>query len=443
MTVSKNLNEGSRRVSTILVLAYNLLLFGVTLLALPVLLVGVLNIPKRKKTVLQRLGIRVAVRRRRKRPIWVHALSVGEVLCSVPLVTQIRTRYPDRPLVFSVSTWTGHGIAQEKLEAAVDDLFFFPYDFPYSVHRVVKRVAPALFFLVESDIWPNLLHTLNRRQVPVVLVNGRVSPRSFRGYRRFGFVVRHVFSCVSLICVQSKLDAARLAAVGIPSDKITVTGNLKFDQETAPVSREARHDLRKQMAIADDAMVWVAGSTHEGEETLILEALLGLKRSFGALVSIVVPRDPERARPVCRQARQMGLDAALWSQLEARQRRVDVLVVDRIGLLGRLYSLADIAFVGGSLVRAGGHNPLEPAAFGKPIIFGPDMSDFSAISEMLVAERGAIQVTDEKDLFEQIQGLLKDETRLRVMGDRARHVFEANRGAVERTLDLCENFLDH
>jgi 3-deoxy-D-manno-octulosonic-acid transferase len=412
-------------------------------LALPLVLVNVLTSEKRKKTVLRRLGIQSLVRTSAIRPVWVHALSVGEVLASVPLVKRLRKTYYNRPLVFSISTLTGHEMAKKLLVSDVDSIFFFPYDFLWSVRKAIRNVTPSLFFLVESDIWPNFLYEMKRRRIPTILVNGRISPRSFSGYKRLSFFMRSVFSWISVICAQSELDAERFESIGAPQEKIRITGNLKFDQEIDCVSSNEIESSRQSLKIAPGHKILVAGSTHEGEESIIFDVFCRLKRKFHKLVLVIVPRNPERASAVCRLAAPSGRTVALMNGLKqvSSAGAIDVIVVDTMGVLGRLYALADIAFVGGSLVRSGGHNPLEPAALGKPILFGPDMSDFSSIAEMLIESGGAIRVSDGEGLFREVTALLGDNNKARRMGERASEVFQSNRGAVERTLKISEGFL--
>lgn len=412
-------------------------------MASPLIFVKVLTSEKRKKTVLRRLGIQSLVRTSARRPVWVHALSVGEVLASVPLVKRLRKTYYNRPLVLSVSTLTGHEMAKKLLVSDVDSIFFFPYDFLWSVRKAIRNVTPSLFFLVESDIWPNFLYEMKRRQIPTILVNGRISPRSFCGYKRLSFFMRSVFSWISVICAQSELDAERFESIGAPQEKIRITGNLKFDQEIDCVSSNEIESARQSLKIAPGHKILMAGSTHEGEESIVLDVFCRLKRKFHKLVLVIAPRNPECASAVYRLAAHSGRTVALMTGLKqvSSAGAIDVIVVDTMGVLGRLYALADIAFVGGSLVRSGGHNPLEPAALGKPVLFGPDMSDFPSIAEMLIGSGGAIRVSDGEGLFREVTALLSDNNKARRMGERASEVFESNRGAVERTLKISEGFL--
>ena len=425
-----------------LIILYNIFFIAVSVVAFPLITVHVLSSPKRKKTFFKRLGIQ-SVPVHEIHPVWVHALSVGEVVSSVSFVKAIRKKYPRQPLVFSVSTATGHDVAEKVLGNHVDMLFYFPYDFFWSVGKMIQKIDPAVFFLVESDIWPNFLFEMKRKKKPVVLVNGRISPRSFRGYRRFAFLMRAVFSWISVICVQSRTDAERFKSLGASSDKVLVAGNIKFDQaiDTAPCGDVKR--MKAWMHIKQDQKVLLAGSTHEGEESVFLDVFFRLKKVLKHVVLLIVPRDPQRSTTVLKMVSSFGGTGTFFSDLKEGKAfgPKDVVVVDTIGVLSRLYALADVAFVGGSLVKSGGHNPLEPAAHGKPIIFGPDMSDFSSVAEMLVDNGGAIQLEGEDQLFAAIKGILDDRTFAETTGKRALEVFQNNKGAVEKTIQASEAFL--
>ncbi len=425
-----------------LILLYNTLFIIAAVLALPLFFVNVLTSPRRRKTCLKRLGFQTLAVSRGDKPVWVHALSVGEVLSSVPLVRTLRKKYPGRPLVFSVSTLTGHSVAEAVLGNDIDALFYFPYDFLWAVRKTIRRVNPFVFFLVESDIWPNCLFEMKRQKRPVVLVNGRISPRSFRRYKRVAIFMRAVFSCFSAICVQSKLDAKRFASIGASPEKICLTGNVKFDQDVGPVPEHDVERMRQKMRVEPRQKILLAGSTHEGEEAALLDVFFRIQKEFGSAVLIIAPRNPDRVRRVRFQVSSFGGTAATLSELESGLcGPAEVVVVDKIGLLNRLYALADIAFVGGSLVKSGGHNPLEPAAFSKPIIFGPDMSDFSSVADMLVESGGAFRVDGGRELFVCIRRLLEDDRWAETMGQRAFDVFQGNKGAVNKTIRAAEPFL--
>ena len=426
-----------------MIILYNILLSMGIVLCLPVIVVKVLTDQKRGRTVFRRLGVHRFTKAPATRPIWVHALSVGEVLAATPLVKEIRKTHAHWPVVVSVSTLTGYEIAKRTLEADVDQIFYFPYDLVWSVRRIIRSIHPAIFILVESDIWPNFVYEMKRQHIPFVLVNGRISPRSFSGYGYFSFFMRHVFSNVSSICTQTAMDARRFLAIGTPPEKIQITGNMKFDQAPVFASCEEVSEMRAAMAITPVAKVVVAGSTHEGEEAVLLRCVRTLKKNFPDLVLVLVPRDPARAKSIQAILSQTGCLASLRTQLGKMDAKCmpEVIIVDTIGELRRLYAMADVVFVGKSLVDLGGQNPLEPAALKKPILFGPHMFNFQRVSEQLVRQGGALQVANEEELLHQLDALLADAARAEAMGTEAYRVFKMNRGAVDNTLRVIEEFL--
>jgi len=434
-----------------LIVLYNILLFIVLVVGFPLIVPAILISDKRRKTVLQRLGLAAmpaGVMPNRgpypaQKPIWIHALSVGEVLSAVPLIKEIATRFDHRKVFVSVSTKTGFEIASKHFRKIADAVFYYPYDLLFSVKHMTGKVDPALVVIVESDIWPNFLFELRKRNVPVVLVNARLSRRSLRGYKRFKYFSKPLFLFFAHICTQSLEDARRFRTLDFPSARLTVTGNIKFEQEFSPLPMAAIEDLRQQLQLQPSQKILLAGSTHKGEEEILLEAYDRMKRKFDDLLLIVAPRDPERAGSVQRIFQSAGLAAVSMKSLDQIEtaNSYDVIVVDTIGVLKSLYALADVAFIGGSLVHCGGHNPLEPAMFSKPILFGYDMSDFAEIADMLVAESGAVRVRDAESLYHSASKLLKDDQKAKEMGQRALKVFADNKGAVDKTLKVLEECL--
>lgn len=422
-----------------MILLFNTLMLFVLLIAFPVILSLVLTSEKRRKTVLQRLGFGQFPKQKSKKrgsteteqPVWVHALSVGETFSSIELVKTLRKKFNHRKIYFSVSTATGFDEARKRLAPETDHIFFYPYDLVFVVRKIIRRVSPSLFVLVESDLWPTFLLELKKMNVPSVLVNARLSSGSFVGYKRFSMIMLPVLNTFEKICVQSEEQGRRFMQIGVKPNKICVTGNLKFDQKPDTVSTTNRVSMKKALAISENSKVFLAGSTHPGEEKMLLESFKRLKSEFPELVMIIAPRNPERADEICGLAMGSGLTAAKMGQKETNA--PEVIVVDTMGILGRLYAIADIAFVGGSLVNFGGHNPLEPAIFAKPILFGIYMSDFPEISQMLLRAKGAVQVKNPKDLYHRVRDLLTDPAKGEIIGTHAFEVFQANQGAVEKT----------
>ena len=422
--------------------------FIAIVLGFPLIILLILVSDKRRKTVLQRLGIKrlpESIRENRvdgpeNRPVWVHALSVGEVLSSIELVKGLRAGLKRRDIVFSVSTKTGFEIASKLLKEHVDSIFYFPYDLLISVKHIARQIDPGLVLIVESDIWPNFLSEMEKREVPVILVNARLSERSFSGYGKIPFFSKKLLSFFTKICVQSNEDALRFNLLGVPSNKIITTGNIKFDQEYDLIPEMEIEKLKQIMHIKPYQKILLAGSTHKGEEEIICDAVARVKKRFPGLFLIITPRDPERAESVYRICKAAGLFAVTMSDIKniRPDAEIDAIIVDKIGVLRRLYALADIAFIGGSLVKSGGHNPLEPAAYSKPVMFGHDMSDFRDIAYLLVESGGAVRVEDAESIYTVVSKLLTDDRKAGEMGNRALKVFNANKGAVEKTLNAVE-----
>jgi len=404
----------------------------------------ILTSKKRRKTVLQRLGFTRFSQQKTKninlspdhQPIWIHALSVGETLSAAELVKTVKKNFPNRKLIFSVSTATGFDEARKRLADETEYIFFYPYDILFVVKKVLRQVSPSLFVLVESDIWPTFLLELKKMNVPTVLVNARLSSSSFVGYKRLSWIMRPVLNSFSKICVQSDEQGKRFVQIGVKPDKICVTGNMKFDQKTELVSRKNIISIRKSLLISENKKIFLAGSTHPGEESILLESFVRLRSTFSDLVLVIVPRNPDRADEVCRSASDSGLVVKKMSRDKSDSS--DVVVVDVMGVLGKLYAIADAAFVGGSLVACGGHNPLEPAAFAKPMIFGPDMSDFPEISRMLLHAGGAIEVRNTEHIVQTVREFLTDPVKARKVGKKAFEIFQANQGAVEKTVAVIK-----
>ena len=366
---------------------------------------------------------------------WVHAVSVGEVMAALPLVKGLRSRFPECRIVFSVYTPTGRDTVKNKCPEA-DRVFYFPLDVSPVIQRVVTKIDPTLFLLVETDIWPIFLHTLARRGTPSLVVNGRISPRRLL----LSPFYRRVLGQVTFFCMQTDADAERLLSLGIEPRKITVTGNMKFAQALAKEREPAR--LRQAFGLSEGARLLIAGSTHAGEEEEILRCYQQLRRLDQDIFLLMAPRHPERVEKVESLCRSYGFSCVRRSRANGSSGN-SILLLDTIGELTDAYALGSFIFVGGSLVRRGGHNPLEPAAWGKPIFFGPYMEHYSGIASMLEREGAAVQVKSGAELAAQIDRLMKDQDRLLEMGRKAASFVAKNQGAVERNLEVIEEVLQH
>jgi len=426
---------------------YNIILtIGITI-TIPLLIPVVILSEKRRKTFLQRLGLKKLPKNilslENKKPIWIHAVSVGEVFSSVPLVMKLKESFSDKKIVFSASTKTGFEIANRLFKKQLDSVFLFPFDLLFSVKHITEKIAPAIVIIVESDIWPNFLFEMKKRNVPVLLINARLSKRSFKGYKRFPSIANEIFLSFTKICVQSIEDAKRFMLLGIPSNMILTTGNIKFDQPYNPVSEKKIAILKQSINIQPIKKILTAGSTHQGEESILINVFSKIIKDFADTVLILVPRNPERSRSVLKLCESSGFSSILIKNFVHidKDKKVDVVIVNAIGILKKLYALSDVVFVGGSLVDIGGHNPLEPAAFSKPIIFGRHMNNFANISQMLLESGGAAQVKDTNSLYVTIAKILSSIRTAQNMGENAFNVFKANKGAVEKTLKVIASQL--
>ena len=306
---------------------------------------------------------------------------------------------------------------------------------------MVNHVRPSAFILVETDIWPGLIDYLRRRGIKSVLVNGRVSPRTFRSYHRFPFFTRMMFQPLESCMMQSDLDRERLLKAGIGPDKVRMVGNIKYDRDWVPMANEERRKLLRALNLGVEDMIWVAGSTHPGEEEVLLKTFKKLRPSFTRLRLILAPRNIERSEDILVQARDMGLETILKTGISRSRDPYDVVILDTLGELGRIYGLSKVSFVGGSLVPFGGHNLLEPAGFGCPVLFGPHTHNFVLMSELLVEDGGGWRVKDAEALYEAMKTLLKDAETCNVMGRRAKEFVEKNRGALERIMSYVAEFI--
>lgn len=378
---------------------------------------------------------------RGKGPIWLHAVSVGEVLAIRGLVRVLRERWPDVPILISTVTETGQAVAAERLGEA-DARIYFPFDLPGCAGRALEAIRPRLVLLAETEIWPNFLRACRERKVPVVLVNGRISPRSFPRYRLARPFLRHVLQDLALCLMQGEADAERLRALGARAERIRVMGNLKYDLRVAPVAAAERRAWRASVGIPEAAPVLVAGSTHRGEEEAAVAALSALHGFAPDARLILAVRHPDRLREAEVLVAGAGLASGRWSARPFPPGfQPPVILVDTVGELGRLYALGTVVFVGGSLVPVGGHNILEPAQHACPILFGPHMANFSEMAAAFLAEGAAVQVQDAAGLTAAVLALLRDPAAAKRLGEAAAALLERHRGATVRAVAALEALL--
>lgn len=370
--------------------------------------------------------------------LWVHAVSVGEVNAAEPLIKALRRDYPNAPLVITTVTPTGTARVHQLFGDSVFHVYL-PYDLPFSVNRFLKKIRPRLALIVETEIWPNLYFACRRRGIPLMIVNARLSERSMRGYKPLRGLARSALRCVHLIAAQSRTDAARYRLLGAEPQQVLVTGNMKFDM---PIPQDAVADgaaMREHWGARRP--VWMAASTHEGEELAVLEAHLKVLKRLPDALLVLAPRHPERFRLVENAVRSLGFTVATRSIDGVPLPVHQVCVIDAMGQLMPFFAATDVAFVGGSLVPIGGHNALEPAALSVPVLVGPHTFNFEEITDSLIKQGGAERVSAADQLGPDVLQLLLDGGKREQMGQAAQRVFERERGAVQRIMQLIDTLL--
>lgn len=370
--------------------------------------------------------------------IWVHAVSVGETVAAVPLVRWIQTRYPDHQLVISTMTPTGSERVRAQFGESVFHVYL-PYDLPGAMARAIRRLNPALLIVMETELWPNLLWRCQRAGCRTLLVNARLSEKSARGYRRLGPLTRAMLARLDVIAAQAPADAERFIALGAQPDRVHVAGSLKFDVTPPPSSEEVPPFFARLARM--ERPVLVAASTREGEEEKVLDAFRACLTRVPDLLLVLVPRHPERFNSVARLCEDRQFTVLRRSSDQPCDPGIQVLLGDSMGEMWQYYRLADVAFVGGSLVDTGCHNVLEPAALGLPVLIGPSRFNFEAICNLLQASGALIAVADPEDLAQQVMQLLDNPSWREAMGRSGRQIVESNRGCLQQLGTLIETQL--
>jgi len=367
------------------------------------------------------------------RPIWIHAVSLGEAISIRSLVEGLHEVYPTKKFVISTVTPTGNKIAK-TLAKEGDLVTYLPLDFSFIVRSVLDKVNPDIFIIAETEIWPNLISSLHKKNIPIVTVNGRISDGSFKGYSGVKLLIKTILNKINLFCVQSKCDADRLKYLGALPDKVRVTGNMKFDQLVS-----ARPEgCREKLGISLSDKFFIAGSTHPGEEDIIFSAYRKLLNKIPDLKLLVAPRHTQRSAVLLKLASSFGFRGLEVSKLSFGKTPClnnAIFILDMVGELINFYAAADIVFIGGSLIKKGGHNILEPAACGKPVIFGPHMFNFRDITEMFLKNNAAVMVKTEEDLVSTVEDLLKNNFKAAQLVNSAREVVTRNQGATKRNIE--------
>ncbi len=379
------------------------------------------------------------------RPIWIHAVSVGEVMAVKNLIGELRAAYPEKHFFISTVTPTGNKIAR-SIAKENDFVAYFPLDLSFIVRRVVDRIQPSLFIVTETEIWPNLILCLYQKKIPIVLVNGRISDRSFKGYLNIKFLLKPILNRINLFCVQTKRDAERLFRLGVAEDRILITGNMKFDN-TASLDKKVSDSADKYrglLGMNPEDKLWVCGSTHPGEEEIILDVYKKLLSDFPLTKLLIAPRHPERAGQIEKAAAKSGFRSTFVSALPGKPCNCIskcVFILDVIGELVYFYNIANIVFVGGSLIKKGGQNILEPASLGKPVITGPYMFNFHDIARLFQENKACLLGHNKEDLLAGIKDLLRNPDKCIQLGQRAKEIILQNQGATAKNLECISNYL--
>ncbi len=415
---------------------YTILLY----LALPFVLLRLLwrslKAPDYRKRWKERLGLFDPLGA--SNTLWIHAVSVGEVQATVPLVKLLQERYPGQAIVITTTTPTG---SRRVKELFGDDLFhlYAPYDLPLIIERFIRRTRPRIVVLMETEVWPNLLATCKRHGIPSLLANARLSRRSAKGYARLGGFARQTFGNISRVAAQAAADAERFAQLGVDPARILVTGSIKFDARLPRSLNEQAEVIRRTWG--HGRPVWVAASTHEGEDELALQAHRQIRRQLPNALLVLVPRHPERFDSVAALCQKSGFSVVRRSDHISCTAETGVFLGDSVGELPMFLAGADVAFMGGSLVKHGGHNMLEPAALGVPVVFGPYNFNFAAISELLLEADAAVMVHHADKLATVVEAWLSDASERSRIGENGRRVVEQNRGALDRLAALMDELL--
>ncbi len=415
----------------------------VSLLILPWLLWKIVTVKNRRTAFLERMGLKGLPRKREERPFWIHTVSVGEVLATVPFVRKLKRMCPGLPILISSITPDGRAAAKREFGAEAR-IGCFPFDYPIPVWLALRSVQPRFFLHTETEIWPYFLLMLGRKGIPTAIVNGRISARSCRRYGWFRFFVRDVLLSVHVFAMQTRTDCLRIIRIGADPRRVYLTGNMKFDLPPPENPDGKRRAFRESMGMGEDSLLFVAGSTHRGEEEVLLSVYAKLKRETPGLKLLLAPRHPERCGELYRMCEQAGVTTERRTRRRAQGGNgdnVEVLVLDTMGELADIYAAADLVFVGGSLVPIGGHNPLEPILYKKPVLFGPYTEKIADTVDRLLDVAGGIRVGDGEELLEEAGRLIRDPGYREEVGRAAYGILAGHRGATERNLAILRPFL--
>jgi 3-deoxy-D-manno-octulosonic-acid transferase len=429
-------------------LLYSLLLTVGFIILLPRFALDALLTRKYVTGLGQRLGKLPALIPHDRPVIWIHCVSVGETEAARPLVRALLDRFPSHRLVVSTTTVTGQRVARDVFGKDADAVFYFPIDWAWTIRRVLRALQPTAVLIMETELWPHLLRECRERSIPVALINGRISETSLRHYRLIHSFMRRVLNNLSVAIMQSDRDADRIRQLGLAADRVLMSGNLKFDSAEVTADSSVAVALGNRFGLDESIPLIVAGSTHATEEAVVLDAFKQLKKQQLGARLLIAPRHPERFSEVATVLNKSGLRWARWSaERRPEDASSDVILLDTVGELRAAYAMATVAFVGGSIAPAGGHNVLEPASLGIAVITGPHTENFAAITKVLLSENAIVQLSPldpsqaAAELASALAALLTDEARRGEIGRRALTACRQNRGATERTMQVIEEIL--
>ena len=409
---------------------YNFLYY----LALPILVIRLLikskKNPAYRQRILERFGLFTAPQL--TPTIWIHAVSVGETIAAAPLITQLKQHFPNTILVVTTQTPTGSAEVQRLLKDHVFHVYT-PFDVAFAIKNFLKRCKPALAIIMETELWPNMLHYCHQQAIPIMLANARLSPRSLHSYQKIARTTQQMLANFSIIAAQTQVDTDRFIQLGADPKKIMITGSIKFDISLPEELNEQA--LLTRNAWGSNRPIFIAASTHEGEEQLILDAFSKILEKIPNTLLVLVPRHPQRFQEVSQLCQQRGFSIQQYSDNQNCEDHTQIFIGNTMGKLLVFYAASDVAFVGGSLVPTGGHNLIEAAVLGKPVLTGPHLFNFTQISQLLTAAGGAIIVNDRHALADQVITLLQDPSLRQQMGEKGKQVIDQNRGAITKHLE--------
>ena len=431
---------------TYMYILYNIILFAAAIIILPYFLLKIIFTGKYRQSLVQKLGGRqtkMLANLKDGPRVWIHAVSVGEVTAAAPIVASLKMKRPEVEIIFSTSTETGQEMARKFVKGAAA-FIYFPLDIPYIVRKMIRLVKPDVFVLVETELWPNFLQVCKMRHIKALMVNGRISPRSYNKYRLTRLFWERILYNLNAAGMIAEIDAVRLQNIGMDSTKINVLGNAKYDALAALVASALREEIARRCNARQNERFFVAGSTHEGEEKIIIHVYQELLKHHPEFKLIIVPRHIERTKDILGLLQQENFDDVVTlSDINKGRKRKDerVIVVDVIGELFKVYSLASVVYCGGSLVPRGGQNILEAAAWGKVIFYGPSMEDFSAEKALMEEAGCGNTIRNEEELLQGIIQALENPAEMKRRGERGKAVVLANIGAAARYADLISKHI--